>query len=256
MRARIHQRLLAGTIATGLVASALVAGGGVAGAATNPEKVLSHFLCWAGMFLPFDGPIVGLQDRFGAYDADVEGADLMCNPARKKRGDRITPIVSERQHLKHYDIDTDPAAPVDILVTNQFGRDQRVIIQGNPSGLLVPTRKFPHKAPRGLDHFACHIVMNNLDINKRVQLRDQFKRFRTTVVEELFHCLPTRKVHGTRVVEVRHPGAHLACYSIAPRSLDSPKSRRTKNQFEEAKITGVEALFLCVPSRTRLTPVP
>jgi hypothetical protein len=256
MPTRIHHRLVAGAIATGLVASALVTSGGVASAA-NPQKFLSHFLCWAGTFPAFDGPVVQLTNRFGTFDADVAGADLMCNPVRKKRGTKVTEIVSDRQHLKHYDIDTDPIpGTYDMLVTNQFGRDKRVIISKDPGGLLVPTRKFPHKAPRGLDHFTCYGVTNNFDVNKRAKLRDQFAGFKTTVVEELFHCFPTKKVHGARTFEIRHPKASLACYNINPRVLDQPKSRRTKNQFEDAQITAAQALFLCVPSKTRPTPLP
>jgi hypothetical protein len=251
MASRTHHRLLAGVIATGLVASALIAGGSVASAA-NPQKFLSHFLCWAGLFPAFDGPEVELTDRFGTVLADVDPADLMCNPVRKTRGTKVTEIVSDRQHLKSYDIDADPiGVSYDMLVTNQFGRDKRVIISLDAGGLLVPTRKFPHRAPRGLDHFTCYGVTNNFDVNKRVKLKDQFAKFRTMVIEELFHCFPARKVHGSKTFSVNHPNASLACYNINPKTLGQPKSRRTKNQFEDAQITATQALFLCVPSKTR-----
>ena len=259
MTSRIHQRLLAGAIATGLVASALVAGGGVASAATSPETFLSHFLCWGGVFPDLDAPDVELTNRFGTFvaDFDADSTELMCNPVRKTRGTRVTEIVSIRQHLKLYDVDADPhAAPFDMLVTNQFGRNKRVLISNDPDSLLVPTRKFPHRAPRGLDHFTCYDVLDNVDVNKRVKLKDQFARFRTMVVDEFRHCFPTKKVHGTRTFEVRHPKASLACYTINPKVLDQPKSRRTKNQFEDAQITATQALFLCVPSTTRPTPLP
>jgi hypothetical protein len=260
MNGLVRGRSLGLVISSGLLASMLLAGGGVVGAASapsaaSPQSVLSHFLCWAGIFPIFDGPVVELTNRFGTFDAKVDSSDLMCNPVKKTRGGKTTPIVDERQHLKEYDVQTDPiGGSADILVTNQFGKDQRIIITRQPSGLLVPTRKFPHKAPTGLDHFACYQVLNNFGVDKGVKLKDEFLGFKTTVIEQLFHCIPTKKVHGTRVFAIKHRKANLACYNIEPKTLGQPKQRRTKNQFEDVQITATQAQFLCVPSKIRPTP--
>jgi hypothetical protein len=253
-----RRSLRASTVAFGLAASVLVAGAATTSAQPPaPEDVLSHFLCYEGDFPPFAGAQVQLIEELGAFVTQVGGPHLFCNPVRKKRGDVVTRIVDVRQHLKVYRIRTDPAGPETLKVSdsNQFGADQVLTIQRSPTRLMVPTRKWPHDPPAGLDHFACHAVKEGKAIEKPVLLRDQFVGFRTRVLKPLLHCEPTQKIHGDRTFNVRNPQAHLVCYSIEPRRLDPPQTRRTRNQFEKAPITARVATRLCVPSRSEIVPV-
>jgi hypothetical protein len=254
MGTRLYRRLLAGAIVTGLVASALLGSGGAASAA-NPERFLSHLLCWTGTFPVHDGAVVQLRDRFGTYDAAVASADLLCNPVKKTRGRDVTEIVSRRQHLQHYDMSTAPiVGSRDVLVTNQFRADQRMTLRAWPGGLLVPTRKLPHPDPTGLDHFTCYPVEDGSAIDRRAKLKDQFMEFGTRVGRPSFLCVPTAKVHGSNAFSIQHARANLACYEIGVRRLDPVKRRDTENQFQAGRVTARQAFFLCVPSKVRLAP--
>jgi hypothetical protein len=248
---RIHRRALAVAIATGIVASALLVGGGAASAA-NPEKVLSHFLCWQGTFPASDGPVIQLNDRFATFDANVDSPDLLCNPVKKTRGDKVTKIVSGRHHLVHYDIGTPFVnGSVRLRMDNQFGDDKRVRIEAWAKGLLVPTRRLPQPDPTNLDHFTCYSVVSGPSVDKKVVLKDEFERIETKVGQLSFACVPTAKVHDSNSFSPQHPRANLACYEIGGRNLKPPQTRDFENQFEAGQVTATRALFLCVPSKLR-----
>jgi hypothetical protein len=256
---RVGRSLRSTTTVVALVASLMATGVATASAQDPPpESVLSHFLCYQGEFPAFAGASVTLGSQLGSWQARVGKPMAFCNPVRKTRGDKVTPIVSIRQHLKAYRLWPDPVVPGTIKVadSNQFGRGQVLTVERSPIQLLVPTRKFPHAFPTGLDHFVCHRVVEGKAIEKPVQLRDQFASFRTRVLRPLFHCSPARKVHGDKEFGVQHPFAHLVCYSIERRQLVPPQVRGTVNQFERAQIKATVAVRLCVPSRSQvLAPV-
>jgi len=215
--------------------------------------VLSHFLCYDGEFPTFAGASVTLRSNLGEWDARVGNPKFFCNPVRKTRRDVVTKIVDVRQHLKAYAVF--PAPPVtgtvEVSDSNQFGADQALTVELSPSRLLVPTRKRPHDAPKGLDHFACHRVVEGKPIEKAVQLKDQFASFQTRVLRPVLHCSPTIKKHGDRTFKVQHQQAFLVCYTIERRNLVPPQTRGTRNQFEQAPITARVATRLCVPSTSR-----
>jgi hypothetical protein len=254
-----RRSLRASAVALGLAASVLVAGAATTSAQPPaPEDVLSHFLCYAGEFPPFAGASVTLVEELGGFTTTVGGPHLFCNPVRKTRGDNVTKIVDVRQHLKVYRIRTDPSGTETLKVSdsNQFGADQVLTIQRSPTRLMVPTRKWPHDRPVGLDHFACHAVTEGKAIEKGVGLKDQFTAFRTRVLKPVLHCEPTQKIHGDRTFDIRHREAHLVCYTIEPRKrLDPPQTRWTRNQFERARVTARVATRLCVPSTSVIVPV-
>jgi hypothetical protein len=246
-------------MAAGIIASALAAGGGVASGA-NPERVLSHFLCYIGQFRPqFDSaPTVGLKDQFGSADAVVRQPNIFCNPVRKTRGGEVTEIVDRDHHLKHYPLQAlvPTAQTQDLLITNQFGIDQRISLNLTPIALLVPTRKVPHDRPRGLDHYVCYNVHSSTSIDRTVRLRDQFGSYRTPVLQQWLHCNPVEKTHGSRPpTSIAHPRAHLACYLTARRGADEDRKRVTINQFEKASVEATfkpgATIHLCVPSKKK-----
>jgi hypothetical protein len=249
----IGRRITRIAFAVALVASALLTGAGPA-TAQAPDEVLSHFLCYKGTFAPFDAvPNILFQDDFGVRTTTVARPHLFCNPVRKTRRDTVTKIVDRTQHLKAYRLRTAPTDQFFPVVSNQFGKDQILTIENVPSRTLVPTRKLPHDAPVGLDHFACYDVKDGRAIDRRVQLKDQFISIATRVGTPAMLCMSATKTHvGGPTFPREHPGANLLCYLIGPRRLDPPVGRRTANQFERARVKSEVAVQLCVPSEVVL----
>ena len=163
----------------------------------------------------------------------------------------MTKIVDIAQHLKGYLLRTPSTTDTrSLLISNQFGKDQPVTVAAVPTRLLVPTRKAPHDAPKGLDHFTCYAVQKGRAIDRDVQLKDQFTSFRTRVGKPRLHCNPTFKqvAIGVPPTDIENPDAHLLCYGIERHPLDPPQARKTNNQFEKARVRAEVAVLLCVPS--------
>jgi hypothetical protein len=254
-----HRRLLVAAMAAITAATAIAVGGGAAVAQPlpPPQEVLSHFLCYTGTFAPFERVHdVRLADQFPPGEIVTVGKPkLLCNPVRKTRSDRVTKIVDRRQHLKAYVTVPNSAgvADIDVLVSNQFGRDKRLRVEDKVFRLMVPTRKSPHDAPVLLDHFACYPVLRGAAVDRAVRLKDQFTEIGTRVGKPRLLCNPTVKVHALNPPTIiEHPQAHLVCYAIDERRLVPPVARFTKNQFEGARARAEVAVMLCVPSRKRL----
>ena len=267
-----RQRLTVIATSVALTAGVLAAGGGPAAAITSaatepeevvaaPQEVLSHFLCYRGGFRPqFSSyPRVGLKDQFGRTKGRVGQASLFCNATKKRHGDQVTRIVSINDHLKGYRFRRILAVQphsLHIQVGNQFGDAQRLRISGTPKMLLTPTQKRPHDRPKGLDHFLCYKVQEGESINAVIKLRDQFRRYKKVrVLDPIMHCNPVKKRHDGGITPIKHPEAHLVCYTIRQRDLDPPQTRKTANQFERAYIRAKTAVRLCVPS-TKNVVVP
>ena len=178
-----------------------------------------------------------------------------CNPVKKRKGSRLlADTVSDRQHLKAYRVfAVAPALSMQRAVTNQLGTDVVISFEVQPASLMVPTRKFPHKFPNGLDHFLCHKVVSGPSAEAQFKLVDQFRRYKKMRVgEPRSLCAPTAKAHDGKVVLPRHPQVHLVCYAVSDRKLDPKRKRRFSNQFEKRKrITAKRTSELCVPSTAR-----
>lgn len=232
----------------------------VAAAAESPDEVLSHFLCYFGKFPNLSDEIpVQLDDQFGISDVDVVQTWFFCNPAKKKHAGKVTRIVDGRQHLKGYlTFGSSSSEAHAVEVSNQFGVGQPLEVSKTPASILVPTRKRPHRRPRGLDHFACYQVLFSEAIDDRVKLVDQFRRYkRIRVLDPVMHCNPAAKTHGSKTTKVKHPDAHLVCYAIKQRTLKQPRRRWTVNQFERRYIRAKTASMLCVPStKVFIAPTP
>jgi hypothetical protein len=210
-----------------------------------------HFECYRSAFRPqFDPVRVRLDDQFSADSvrARVLRPNLFCNPVRKVHDDVVFPIVNPNNHLKSYVIESaEEFVERQVEVNNQFGTAVLHVV--NPARLLVPTRKFPHDRPSGLDHYKCYGVQGD-PLEERVRLRDQFTPFFTTVLEPMFLCNPAEKTHGDRVTPVRNPALHLVCYSIASEPLDRARQPvvDTRNQIGREEVRAVRARLLCAPT--------
>jgi hypothetical protein len=237
------------TLAASLLAGQLIA-------AAAPELRLDHFKCYgAKEERPDPAEPVTLRDQFGVLRVRVLDVALLCNPVEKQHAGTVTPIQDPDAHLTFNEIV--PSEQVDrrlVEVTNQFGR-QRLAI-GQPRYLAVPTRKYPHEAPKGLDHFACYEAAGR-EIGDPVGLRDQFHADEARVVRPELLCNPATKWHQDQVFEVEHPEAHLTCYTLLPQRRPPVNAVRIENQFERDTLSIDVSRLLCAPSLKReLTPTP
>ncbi len=251
-------RPIAGPILIGL-ASILCAFFALSGRALaqGTAPTLDHFRCYFTQGAPLS-EVVGLTDQFDPATAGGQTFRVMypvrlCNPVEKTHLDKVTPITNPDGHLKMYLIAPAPTAagavaqPAParmVIVRNQFGFQSLRL--GQPEILAVPTQKFPHNPPQGLDHFKCYRATGR-SINQGVSLSDQFLQSPDVKVFEPFgFCNPVAKLHNDQVTPIQNPKAHLVCYTITREPFET--SVDTSNQF------GIESLLvhgtdlLCVPS--------
>jgi hypothetical protein len=266
MSDRGRRTVSARILAAGMLLGVLMAEGAITTVAHGPsassaERVLSHVICRQGRFRPaFTGlPTVQLTDQFGTSTVQVRQPNLMCNPARKVRGGKVTKVVDARHHLKWYPLQASLTSETrDMVVTNQFGASQAIQMNMTPSNILVPTRVPPQRRPRGLDHFLCYNVHSAPTLNAKVRLRDEVDSLRTKVVIQWVFCDPAEKVHGGTQTTIKHPDVHLACYVLQLRDADTPLLQHTITQFEpksaKATVRVNAANTLCVPSSSHEAP--
>jgi hypothetical protein len=233
-----HLQSLPGRVAGPAVALLLLAS--TAGA----QVPLDHFMCY-----PVSGPNVNtpvqLEDQFDKMHGIIENVTVtrpnyFCNPTMKIFEGVVTNIVDRTAHLKWYRIVTTKVPEHKIVVRNQFGANQTLSV-GQPRWLAVPTQKDTLPRPEDLDHFKCYPAKGP-SISKPVTLEDQFERDKDfTVLRPVRFCNPVVKRHGTVVVNIRHPEAHLVCYDVA-------RQFRATNQFGVENLL-VRKMDVCVPSQ-------
>jgi hypothetical protein len=213
-------------------------------------------LCYQGTFPDFAPVPVQFQDQFqvAPQARTVRSPHWLCNPVKKTRDDVVTPVVDQRQHLKAYKLA--PSSNLDevtVQFSNQF-LTSNVDVEKRAVSILVPTRKKPHDAPVGLDHFQCHrIVGGGPAVDAKVELEDQFGTRRTEVGKPKLVCNPTLKIHNAQPFPPVNPTAHLVCYKIKPRDLAPPIDVKTINQFGKERVRAKTAVRLCVPSTKTLS---
>ena len=251
-------RPITGPILIGLASifcASLLFGGRALAQGTAPT--LDHFRCYFTQGPPLN-EVVGLKDQFDPATGVGEDVRVMypvrlCNPVEKKRLDKVTPILNPDGHLKMYLIAplltaagavSQPAPGRMVVVRNQFGLQSLRLSQ--PEVLAVPTQKFPHNPPQGLDHFKCYRATGR-NIAQVVSLNDQFVQSPDVKVLEPFgFCNPVAKLHNNQVTPIQNSKAHLVCYTITREPFET--SVDTLNQFgpESLLVHGTD--LLCVPS--------
>lgn len=257
-RPRRKVSVIAGLVATTL---ALLLPGplGTAPMASSGESgtesfTVDHFQCWAANFPDFEQDNVRLDDEtIVSTRASVDRPRLICPPVRKTANpDSSKPTTTQIQnpdhHLVYYDITPNQQDVGGAFLCNQF--DCFSLEVSGPIGLLVPTKKGRHDAPRGLDHYQCYTVEgsgHNPSVD--VELEDQFHERRTTARWANMVCIPTEKKHGDRTFRIHNRFEWLVCYKTFATELNNPRNRDIRNQFgpdENVKIH--TARMLCVPS--------
>lgn len=212
--------------------------------------VLDHLLCYRGPSGPASPVPVTLEDQFDAAagrsaQGVVTEASRFCNPVDKNGEGIFDPDA----HLTWYTFAADAPGPVpsQVTVRNQFG--EQVLQLGGPDTLAVPTQKLApgsHDFPADLDHFKCYDASGD-PIGLEVTLEDQFRNMTALVAAPTKLCNPAKKTHNG-LFDIKHPEAHLVCYSL---DQVSPfiGSVSIRNQFEEGlTFDATTPATLCVPS--------
>lgn len=111
-----------------------------------PELPVNHFKCYDA-FGPFVPVTVTLQTQFGTEVVTLERPELLCNPAQKSYDGRVSPIVSETDHLVCYEIHPQLLLGAFINFQNQFRWRQGLVLQNR--WLCVPSLK--EEVPTGTE---------------------------------------------------------------------------------------------------------
>ena len=107
---------------------------------------LDHFKCYdvrlQQQFQPFD---VRLRDQFEEQGVRVLRPTTLCNPAIKCVGHDCTPILNPDAHLVCYETADAEGTPQfelrEVIVSNQFGKEQRMTVYRRKNMLCVPSLK-------------------------------------------------------------------------------------------------------------------
>jgi hypothetical protein len=213
----------------------------------EPEaEKLDHFKCYTVMGWQTIKETVLLKDQFGEGKADVLDPTEFCTPVEKTHDGKVVPIKNPNAHLTKYVITTPSVPDRKVLVSNQFGENMSLVVS-QPFALMVPTQKYPHPEPTGLDHYKCYEVSGK-SVKAMVSLRDQFKiEENVTVLEPIALCTPVEKTHAGVVTPIENPDDHLVCYAIKGGPFYKYVSYR--NQFADYGYFYVrQSQELCVPS--------
>jgi hypothetical protein len=220
----------------------------------DPECGGDHYKCYkTGQRPPrFQQQTVNLIDQFGEKTTTVVRPTRFCNPVNKNNEGIEDPTA----HLLCYKVKEPPMAPVDVIVTNQFGEQALTVTRVEQ--LCVPAEKDGVPSELNINHFKCYKVKpTGPDFQEEVvSLNDQFEMKNTRIIKPRFLCNPVEK-NGEPIVNA---GGHLTCYRIK----DVPGQPKFQgvlitalDQFGDAGLgtfTGdcSKASFVCVPSGKRI----
>jgi hypothetical protein len=141
-------------------------------------------------------------------------------------------------------------APIDVIVTNQFGEQALTVIK--PETLCNPATKNMVPSELDIDHFQCYRVRGRGFTSRTVTVSDQFETQTATVLKPFSLCNPVSKNNGG----IRFPESHLTCYTVKQARM-LPVDVTVQDQFEEQDShpfvnTCRKAATLCVPSSKRI----
>ncbi len=216
----------------------------------------NHFKCYREFpRTRFEPVAVELIDQFKATTAEVERPERFCNPVDKNGEGMDDPTA----HLNCYRLDEEHFDNVDVIVSNQFGDNQRLTVRRVDS-LCVPAIKDEIPSELDINHYKCYKVLRSRGEKRfeerEVMLEDQFETKRTIVKRPKYLCNPVQKNDEP----VPSPESHLLCYSIKDARGQAPFDPRpidVEDQFTPPEVKAVrgdcrEVSFLCVPSLKRL----
>jgi hypothetical protein len=108
-----------------------------------------------------------------------------------------------------------------------------------------------------IDHQLCYTATADFPPPPVVQLKNQFspKGFIPKIGEFAIHCNPVLKITPTASFPIKHPKAHLACWTITEPTQPTPLVQVT-NQFGAAELQPGQPNLLCLPTWKSLTGPP
>ena len=222
-----------------------------------------HFKTYNVTPFPLVAPIpVTLEDQFGPVEGQVDGITMFSNPVVKELpGGEVSPIADPNNHLTWYPF-MGLAGPHTILVSNQFGGDQKMTVE-NFNFILLPAWKMlingqptPHDHPSILDHYVCYDVTSGPPVGlANVTLTDQFHQEIVEVGDPRVFCNPADKIIPDDGLPMYDPDNHLACYDIIPHVGAPPLEVWANDQFGDSMFMVLQNELLCVPS-TKILCVP
>jgi len=230
-----------------------------AGYAQNYDHFKTYLTSGPPLMLPVE---VELTDQFGTVGGMVDVMVFFSNPVEKTPpGEDPSPILHPDYHLTWYNFMGTAAGPFEISVSNQFGADQRLVVE-NPALLLLPAEKLlidetpaGHSAPVGLDHYLCYDVTSAPMFGLAgVMLEDQFFSEEVEVGQARFFCNPAQKEvlgpppYVPGLYPIIDPDNHLTCYQITSTTPPPFLSVLAEDQFGNPEFTVLQDEFLCVPS--------
>jgi hypothetical protein len=203
---------------------------------------------------PYVGEPVQLQDQFHVepFDALVDLGYFFCTNADKTHGGMYYFADHWSYHLTVYSLyHEEPLQVWEVTVSNQFGADQVLWVQG-PIMLAVPTHKLlpdDFGPPDGLDHFLLYEVIDyTVSPDVPVDLADQLTyEPEVWVYEPVLFANPVQKTYGD-VTPIQNPDWHTVFYLAPGELLDFPVEVLSTNQFGMWLFTVTQPIALGVPS--------
>lgn len=199
---------------------------------------------------------VTLVDQFGTQRVRVEEAEVLLNPAEKRRtGEDPAPIVDEDSHLLCHGLGYLSTTERTVTVRNQF-TDGSELTVGRATMLCTPASKSVEgpagTPPENLDHYLCYDVRAETPrfTSETLGTTDQFGARTDRVDRARELCNPVEKRRdGMEPEPILMPEEHLVCYRITSFTPSfAARTVATNDQFGADTTRVVTLRRLCVPS--------
>ncbi|MGH9657489.1 MAG: DUF7450 family protein [Bryobacteraceae bacterium] len=243
---------------------------GLPGMAQHVTILPDHYKCYNFPTLQPFTTTISLRDQFDiALDRTEQIGDLrpfrLCNPVEKTIRRSKTPISRSDLHYTMFLIPPEEIVARDVVVFNQFGRqelhtrDAKVLMAPTgktkcPIGGCSPTTA-PPLVPDKANHYKCYSAAGKR-ILASARLEDQFHTEFVRVLEPILFCNPVEKVDAAgNKFEIVNAATHLTCYTIT--RVPILRDVIISNQFGSVTTRVANADILCAPSqKVKWAPVP
>lgn len=190
-------------------------------------------------------PIVA-KDQFGVSNLLLDSAVYLSNPVQKCISGTCFNVADTTDHFTWYQA-SGPPVSLQVDYQNQFGTGTFLI--DSVEYFLTPTQKFPHNAPKLLDHYKAYRIKNPQPFTGLVQLTDQFDLADPRGAENInvltprYFLAPAQK----NTEPVYDTLTHYVAYEINPKR-PTTMSRDIQDQFGVHSIRVDSSVFVLVPT--------
>lgn len=216
----------------------------------------NHYKTWMVQPQTFQKRVL-VQDQFMQDSLMLLGVEFLSNPTLKVHGSQPFPIINPDHHLTWYRA-TGRDTSINLSYKNQF--ESTAVSISQVEFLLVPTQKYPHDPPLGLDHYKAYRITDGTGFHDPIMLEDQFD-IRYGIPENIDSLVPTfflTPAVKNMESQLYDPVTHYVAYQIFPPRMISPPfwEYMTHDQFGEHYLTIMNSMFLLVPSEKYLPTPP